>query len=144
MNQIRVDTYWRRMAIGSFVTLLCVRLSWNAAAFAIDSGGLDRGDSWPMIFGSVFVTLLFGSTPILLSLVAAVAAGLGTPWMARPCAWCGAGIAASCSAVLLLAGGMLVTGPPAESAFAVVSALSAIVLMAPVVLCVRQARSEHP
>ena len=144
MSSSRDDSAWRRIAIGTFVTLLSVALAWNAAALAIDSSGLDRGDSWPMIFGSVFSTLLFGSTPILISLAVAMAAGLGTPEMARPCAWCGAGAAALCSAGLLLAAGMLVSGPPAEVAFAVVSALSAVVPMAPLALCARQYKSEHP
>ena len=138
MNPTHAASPWRRMAIGSFVALVSVALAWNGAAFAIDSSGLDRGDSWPMIFGSVFGTLLFGSAPILISLVAAVAAGLGTPGMARPSAWCGAGVAAVCAAGLLLAAGSLVRGSPAEVAFGVVSALSAVALLAPLALCIRQ------
>lgn len=84
MNPTQAARSWRRMAIGSFLTLLSVALAWNAAALAIDSSGLDRGDSWPMIFGSVFSTLLFGSVPILISLVVAVAAGIGTVERADP------------------------------------------------------------
>jgi hypothetical protein len=144
MNQARVDTYWRRMAIGSFVTLLCVALAWNAAAFAIDSSRLEQGiDSWGVFFGSALITLVYGSAPILLSLSAALFAGFGASDVARPCAWWNATIAAVCSVALLLLAGLTVAGPPAEAAFSVVSALLALVLMAPVVLCVRKARSEH-
>ena len=73
MNSTRDDRAWRRIAIGSFLTLLCVTVAWNAAAYAIDASGLDRGDSWPMIFGSVIVTVMYGTTPLVLSLIAAAA-----------------------------------------------------------------------
>ncbi|QIK75436.1 hypothetical protein [Nocardioides piscis] len=101
-------------------------------------------DSWGLLFGSAVVTVVFGSAPLVASLVAATVGGLVTPEQARFFAWCTAVIAATCAAALLLAAGVLVVGPAAEVAFSLVSLLLALVLVAPVVLCVRRARSERP
>lgn len=146
MNPAHDVRAWRRIAIGSFLTLLCVTLAWNAAAYVIDESGLDADDSWPMVFGSVIATIFYATTPLALSLVAAVVAAPGTG-AARPAAWCGVAIDVVCAAALLLASGLLIGESPAEVAFAVVSALLALVLLAPGVLSVRQARTErghHP
>lgn len=144
MNTTQGDIAWRRLATGSFVTLLVVGLAWNAAALVIDWSELEqRPDSWGMLFGSIVTTVFYGGVPLLMALVVAVVAGLGTPRLARPGAWFAATIAAACSAGLLLAAALLIVGPPAEVAFGVVSVLLAVVLIAPLLLCIRQYKTER-
>lgn len=143
-DEIGHGTSWRRLALGSFLTLVLVAVAWNLAAYAIDESSL-RGsaDGWGVMFGSIIGTFVYGALPILLSLVAALVAGFGAPRTARAAAWVIAVLAAVCGVGLLLVAGLTISGTPAEQAFGVASLVLGLVLLLPAVLCVRTARSVH-
>lgn len=143
MNSTRDDRAWRRIAIGSFLTLLCVTVAWNIAAILIDTSGLDDGGAWVTTsMFSLLGTIYFGGPAVLMSLVVMGVAASGVPEVARACAWLGAAVAAACSVGLMLFGSV-VSGSSAASAFGVASILLALVLLGPLVLCIRKASNER-
>lgn len=144
MNTTREDISWRRLAIGSFALLVFVALAWNGVAFVIDSSPLRQStDSWGMTFGSVLCTVIYGSVPLAVSLGLAMVAALASPASARLCAWGVAGLAAVCAAGLAAGAAVLWTGPPAEVAFGMVTAVLALLLLVPSLFCLRRGSAER-
>ena len=144
MNPLPDDTAWRRVSIGTLATLLFVAAAWNGSAFAIDASGLPDGGAWVSMGLVAFLgTLLYAGPASLVSLGAVIASASGNPDQARACAGLSAIVAAACAAGLVWLGVQLVFGSPTDVAFGVVSVLLALVLLAPLALCIRQYRCEH-
>ena len=145
MNLTPPDSSWRALAVGSFVTLVLVVVAWNAAAYAIDASALEGDEEgWGVLFGSAIASVIYGGLPLVLSLVAVLVAGFGSPGKARAAAWCIAVLSLLCAVGLVAVGLLTVGGKPAETAFAAVSFVLALVLAAPLVLCIRRSRSARP
>ncbi|HXH76952.1 hypothetical protein [Nocardioides sp.] len=145
MNQTRRPMSWRAIALGSFVTLGLVALALNLAASAIDESALaGPEDGWGMTFSSFIITVVYGSVPILLSLVASLVAAFGGPHTARAAAWCIAVLSVLSAFGLAAVAALSITRTTAETAFGVVSLLLALVLLVPLVLCVERARWAQP
>ena len=137
-------TSWRGVALGSFLTLVLVVVAWNAAAFAIESSGLELGDGSIGLAATSFIaTIIWGGLPLLLATVAALVAVVAAP-RARAAAWVIAAMAAVCGVGLLLVAGLTVRGVQAEQAFAAASLVLGLVLLLPVFLCVRRTRAQSP
>lgn len=140
MNFAREDIVWRRIAIGSFATLVFVALAWNAAGFAIDMTSLEQGpDSLGMFVGTAIVTVMYGAVPLIVSFGVAAAAGFGPVSSARPCAWVNAIIAAICGAALVVVGAMCFSRTEAEAALGIATVISGVVLLTPLVWCIWRA-----
>ncbi|MCW2833365.1 MAG: hypothetical protein JWN68_1318 [Nocardioides sp.] len=135
---------WRTVALGSFLVLVLVVIAWNAAAFAIESSGLDLGTGSIGLAATSFIaTIIWGGLPLLLATVAALVALVAAP-RARAAAWVIAVLAAVCGVGLLLVSGLTVRGVQAEQAFAAASLVLGLVLLLPVFVCVRRTRSGRP
>lgn len=135
-------TSWRRLALGSFLTLVLVVAAWNVAAFAIEASSLEQATgSFGLAATSFIATVIWGGLPLLAATVAALVAAFAAP-RARGAAWVIAAAAALCGVGLLLVAGLTLRGLPGEQAFGAASLLLGLVLLAPLVLCVR--RSKNP
>jgi hypothetical protein len=131
------------VALGSFLILVLTVLAWNVAAFAIESSGLELGSgSIGLAAVSFIATIIWGGLPLFLSMVAALVAAFAAPRMARAAAWVIAALAAVCGAGLFLVAALTIRGVQAEQAFAAASIVLGLVLLVPLALCARGARSR--
>ena len=143
MSETQIPRTWRRLAIGSFLTLILVVVAWNAAAFAIEASSLEQASgSFGLAATSFIATVIWGGLPLLAATVAALVAAVAAP-RAQGAAWAIAVAAALCGVGLLLVAGLTLRGLPGEQAFGAASLLLGLVLLVPVFLCVRRMRSER-
>lgn len=144
MAETRVNTPWRRSAVVSFLILVLALVAWNVAAYAIGSSSLEQDEgSFGLAATAAIVTVIYGGLPLIVSLVVVLVAAFGGPGKARGGAWCIAVLSALCAAGLAVVAVLAFGGLSAEKVFGAVSVLLALVLLVPLILCVRRSRSDR-